>query len=72
MTCHHLVIARVAQRTTDLLAAAATARFEPARVAGSPVAVDVVWLITHKTVRVRCLTQSRSIRRTSCSHPKAF
>lgn len=42
---------RDTQRTSDLLAAAATARFEPARVAGSPVAVDVVWLITHKTVR---------------------
>lgn len=34
-----------------LLNAAATARFEPARVAGSPVALNVVWLVTHRTVR---------------------
>lgn len=35
----------------DLLAAVATARFEPARVDGAPVALNVVWLITHQTVR---------------------
>lgn len=34
-----------------LLNAAATARFEPARVAGSPVSLNVVWLVTHRTVR---------------------
>ncbi len=34
-----------------LLNAAATARFEPARVAGSPVPLNVVWLVTHRTVR---------------------
>ena len=36
-----------------LLAAAATARFEPARIAGAPVAVSVVWLVAHTTVRGR-------------------
>jgi hypothetical protein len=39
------------QRRADLLAAAATARFEPARIAGAPVAVNVVWLLAHTTVR---------------------
>jgi hypothetical protein len=34
-----------------LLGAASRARFEPARVAGLPVAVNMVWLITHTTVR---------------------
>jgi hypothetical protein len=34
-----------------LLNAAATARFEPARVAGLPVSLNVVWLVTHRTVR---------------------
>lgn len=38
-------------RHSDLLAALATARFEPARVDGAPVALNVVWLITHQTVR---------------------
>jgi len=35
----------------ELLNAAATARFEPARVAGAPVSFNVVWLVTHTTVR---------------------
>jgi anti-sigma factor RsiW len=34
-----------------LLGAASRARFEPARVAGLPVAVNMVWLIAHTTVR---------------------
>lgn len=38
-------------RHPDLLAAVATARFEPARVDGAPVALNVVWLITYQTVR---------------------
>ncbi|MCM3880737.1 MAG: zf-HC2 domain-containing protein [Vicinamibacterales bacterium] len=46
---------RLAPATHDqlsaLLNAAATARFEPARVAGSPVPLNVVWLVTHRTVR---------------------
>jgi hypothetical protein len=37
----------------DLLNAAATARFEPARAAGAPVSQNVVWLVTHTTVRAR-------------------
>jgi anti-sigma factor RsiW len=37
----------------DILEAASTARFEPARYAGSPVAVNMVWLLTHTTVRGR-------------------
>ncbi|MSO56159.1 MAG: zf-HC2 domain-containing protein [Acidobacteria bacterium] len=39
------------QQRSALLNAAATARFEPARVAGSPVSLNVVWLLTHRTVR---------------------
>jgi hypothetical protein len=35
----------------DLLDAAALARFEPARVGGTPVAVNLVWLLAHTTVR---------------------
>jgi hypothetical protein len=36
---------------SQLLNAAATARFEPARIAGLPVSFNVVWLVTHTTVR---------------------
>jgi anti-sigma factor RsiW len=36
---------------SQLLNAAATARFEPARIAGAPVSLNVVWLVTHRTVR---------------------
>lgn len=39
------------EQLTALLNAAATARFEPARVDGSPVPLNVVWLLTHRTVR---------------------
>jgi hypothetical protein len=35
----------------DLLGVASRARFEPARVAGAPVAVNMVWLFAHTTVR---------------------
>lgn len=42
---------RQARLAFDLLDAASTARFEPARVAGSPVALNVVWVLTHTTVR---------------------
>jgi hypothetical protein len=35
----------------DLLGAVSRARFEPARVAGLPVAVNMVWLVAHTTVR---------------------
>lgn len=37
----------------DLLNTVAAARFEPARMAGAPVAVNMVWLVTHRTVRGR-------------------
>jgi hypothetical protein len=37
----------------EVLAAAAAARFEPAQVGGSPVAVNLVWLLTHTRVRGR-------------------
>ena len=36
---------------SELLNAAATARFQPARVSGSPVSLNVVWVVTHRTVR---------------------
>ena len=40
------------QRELDLMAAAATASFQPARqAAGEPVPVNVVWVVTHRTVR---------------------
>ena len=35
----------------ELLGAASQARFEPARAGGTPVAVNVVWLVAHTTVR---------------------
>jgi len=35
----------------DLLAAASAARFEPARQGGAPVSTDMVWVLTHTTVR---------------------
>ena len=40
-----------ARELSELLNAAATARFEPARAAGSPVSQNVVWLVSHTTVR---------------------
>ena len=39
------------EQLSELLNAVATARFEPARVAGAPVSLNVVWLVTHTTVR---------------------
>ncbi len=36
---------------SELLNAAATARFEPARAAGTPVSQNVVWLVSNTTVR---------------------
>jgi hypothetical protein len=39
------------EQLSALLNAAATARFEPARVSGLPVPLNVVWLVTHRTVR---------------------
>ena len=35
----------------ELLGAASQARFEPARAGGAPVAVNLVWLVAHTTVR---------------------
>jgi len=40
-----------ARLAVDLLDAVSTARFEPARVAGAPVPFNVVWVLTHTTVR---------------------
>lgn len=39
------------QDLLDVLDAAATARFEPARYGGSPVAVNMIWLLAQTTVR---------------------
>ena len=39
------------EQLSELLNAAATARFEPARAAGTPVSQNVVWLVSHTTVR---------------------
>jgi hypothetical protein len=43
--------AREERLAGDLLDAVSTARFEPGRMAGTPVPVNVVWLLTHTTVR---------------------
>lgn len=40
-----------AEALQSLLGAMARARFEPARVAGLPVAVNMVWMVAHTTVR---------------------
>jgi hypothetical protein len=40
-----------ARAVQSMLGAMSQARLEPARVAGLPIAVNMVWLITHTTVR---------------------
>lgn len=40
-----------ARAVQSMLGAMSHARFEPARVAGLPIAVNMVWLVTHTTVR---------------------
>jgi hypothetical protein len=40
-----------AEELSEMLNAAATARFSPARVGGEPVSLNVVWMLTHRTVR---------------------
>ncbi|MEQ1910694.1 MAG: zf-HC2 domain-containing protein [Vicinamibacterales bacterium] len=42
---------REAEAVDTLLSAASVARFEPARVAGLPVAVNMIWLVANTTVR---------------------
>jgi hypothetical protein len=39
-----------------LLTAVAATRFEPARFGGAPVAVNLVWLLAHTTVRAKAHT----------------
>jgi hypothetical protein len=39
------------QLESNLLAAAATASFQPASKAGEPVPLNVIWIVTHRTVR---------------------
>jgi hypothetical protein len=39
------------EQLSQLLNAVATARFEPGRVSGSPASFNVIWLVTHTTVR---------------------
>ena len=39
------------QFESNLLAAAATASFQPASKAGEPVPLNVIWIVTHRTVR---------------------
>jgi hypothetical protein len=45
----------------DLMGAVSRARFEPARVDGLPVAVNVVWLVAHTTVRATPATKKQRI-----------
>jgi len=40
-----------ARAVQTMIGAMSQARFEPARVAGLPIAVNMVWLMTHTTVR---------------------
>ena len=42
---------RQARLAFELLEAVSTARFEPARVGGEPVPLNVVWVLAHTTVR---------------------
>jgi len=42
---------QVDREVLELLGAASQARFEPARAGGAPVAVNLVWLVAHTTVR---------------------
>jgi len=42
-----------AQAVQNLLGAVSRARFEPAKVAGLPVAVNMVWMVAHTTVRAK-------------------
>ena len=54
------------QFESDLMAAAATARFQPARqAAGEPVALNVVWIVTHRTVRATRVTARARVEVTS-------
>ena len=46
------------ERVLRLLDDVSRARFEPARIGGSPVAVNVVWLLAHTTVRGKSGKQS--------------
>lgn len=59
------------QRVNALLGVASRARFEPASKAGSPVAVNMVWVVAHTTVRgttdVRPAPPVRGTRRRSAS-----
>ncbi|MBM3769696.1 MAG: hypothetical protein FJW27_00100 [Acidimicrobiia bacterium] len=43
--------AEEARGVANLLDAVSRARFEPASVAGLPVAVNMVWMVAHTTVR---------------------
>ena len=44
----------------DLLGAVSRARFEPARVDGLPVAVNMVWVVEHTTVRATRVSKKRA------------
>jgi hypothetical protein len=49
-------VPRDSRPVAELLTAVSAARFEPARFGGSPVAVNLVWLLAHTTVRAKTLT----------------
>jgi hypothetical protein len=42
-----------ARLVEDLMGAVSRARFEPASKAGSPIAVNMVWIVAHTTVRAK-------------------
>ena len=50
---HQAAKSQVPQKQLELalLAAAATASFQPASKDGSPVPLNVIWIVTHRTVR---------------------
>ncbi|HEY3384510.1 MAG TPA: zf-HC2 domain-containing protein [Vicinamibacterales bacterium] len=58
------------QAVLDMLDAISKARFEPARYAGSPVAVRMVWLYAHLTVRGKMPELPRNPGRTTIAIPE--
>jgi hypothetical protein len=47
------------QMESNLMAAAATASFQPASKAGEPVPLNVIWIVTHRTVRAAPIMRAR-------------
>jgi hypothetical protein len=50
---HDAALQRDSRELLEILDVASTARFEPARYEGVPVAVNLVWVLAHTTVRAK-------------------